>query len=82
MSGTIGGSTDGYDHLTSIAGVDAMVDRNASMADQVAIYKSRAKCGSQDSMQERIWHQSKADYEGGDEQDRPLSFSEQARLFG
>jgi hypothetical protein len=67
MSGTIGGSTDGYGQLTSIAGVDAMVDRNASMASQVAVYKSCAKCGSQDYTQKRIWHESKADYAGGDE---------------
>ena len=66
MTGSIHGSADGYSRLTSIAGVDAMVDRNASLASQVAIYRSCAKCGSQDYTQKRIWHESKADLEGGD----------------
>jgi hypothetical protein len=67
MSGTGGGSTDGYSNPTSITGVDATVNQNASVADEVAVYKSCAKCGSQEYTQKRIWHESKADYDGADE---------------
>jgi predicted nucleic-acid-binding Zn-ribbon protein len=66
MTGSIGGSTDGYSHPTSVAGVDAMVDRNASMAGQVAVYRTCAKCGSQDYTQKRIWRETTADFEGPD----------------
>jgi hypothetical protein len=66
MTSSIGGSEDGYSHPTSLAGVDAMVDRNASMASQVAVYRTCATCGSQDYTQKRIWHESKADFEGAD----------------
>jgi hypothetical protein len=66
MSGSIHGSADGYNRFTSVAGVDAMVDRNASMASQVAVYKTCAKCASQDYTQKRIWHETMADFEGED----------------
>jgi predicted nucleic-acid-binding Zn-ribbon protein len=45
----------------------ATVDANAAMADEVATFRSCAKCGSQDYSQKRIWHESKADYDGSDE---------------
>jgi hypothetical protein len=64
MTGSIHDSGDGYTRLTSIAGADAMVDRNAALASQVAIYRSCATCGSQDYTQKRVWRESKADFEG------------------
>lgn len=45
----------------------AVVDANAGMANQVATFKTCAKCGRQDYVQKRVWHESKADFDGAGE---------------
>jgi hypothetical protein len=62
-----GGSNDGYGRAFSSDRLTNTVNRNAALAQDVARYRTCAKCSAHNNYsQQRIWHESKTDYEGSD----------------
>ena len=62
-----GGSNDGYGRAFSSDRLTNTVNRNAALAQDVARYRTCAKCSAHNNYsQQRIWRESKADYEGED----------------
>lgn len=60
-------TNDGYGRAFSTDLVNDAVANNASQAEDVARLRTCAKCGTHnDFSQQRIWHESKADFEGSD----------------
>ena len=61
------GSNDGYGRAFSTNRATNTVASNAALAEVVARYRTCAKCSTHNNFsQQRIWHESKADYEGSD----------------
>jgi predicted nucleic-acid-binding Zn-ribbon protein len=64
---TWAGSNDGYGKAFSTDRITNTVDSNAALAQDVARFRTCAKCGAHNNYaQQRIWHESKTDYEGSD----------------
>ena len=61
------GGNDGYGRAFSTGRVTDVVEGNGALAEDVARFRTCAKCSAHnDFTQRRIWHESKADYEGDD----------------
>jgi hypothetical protein len=60
-------SSNGYGRAFSTGRASNVVSNNAALAEDVARYRTCAKCGAHKNYsQRRIWHESKADDESSD----------------